>query len=68
MSHPQDDEDDGKRPWLHPGDLGTILLAGVFLVAMLFMIFGPSPFEGVFKNRPQAQQPGVVDVTVPSKD
>lgn len=62
-----DDDDEPKRPWLHPGDLGTILLAAVFLVGMLFMMFGPSPFDKIFKPKPEAHS-GVVDVTIPPKD
>lgn len=65
----QDDQDDDKPQWLHPGDLGTILLAGVFLVGMLYMIFGPSPFKGMFDKKPQANpDSGVVTVTVPPKE
>ncbi|MDR3526048.1 MAG: hypothetical protein P4L57_02135 [Rhizomicrobium sp.] len=65
-------DDDGKsdRPKLHIGDLGTILLAGVFLVGMLFMIFGPSPFDGVFKKQPEAKpaEKGEVTITLPAKN
>ena len=66
--HDDEDDDRGSR-WLHPGDIGTILLAGVFLVGMLFMIFSPSPFEGVFKKQPEAQgEKGEVSVTLPAKE
>lgn len=65
-----DDQDDDKPQWIHPGDLGTILLAGVFLVGMLFMMFGPSPLKGIFEKKPAPQQEnsGVVTVTVPPKE
>ena len=67
MTHHDDDDD--RPPKLHIGDLGTILLAGVFLVGMLFMIFAPSPFEGVFKKQPEAKADnGEVSVTLPAKE
>jgi hypothetical protein len=61
-------EDDDRPPGLHLGDLGTIFLAGVFLLGMLYMIFAPSPFDGVFDKKPAAQQPGVVDVSVQPRE
>ena len=68
MTHQDDDDqDDRGSRWLHPGDIGTILLAGVFLVGMLFMIFSPSPFEGVFKKPPEAKPSNEVMVTLPEK-
>ena len=70
MSTPDDDDDDKQSKWLHPGDLGTILLAGVFLVGMLsavfFMLSSPEPFKGMFAKAP-ANQPSEVTVTVPPK-
>lgn len=61
---PSDDEEDEKTPWLpHPGDIGTVLLACVFLVGMLFMVFSPSPLKGIFKPQPKAK-PDVVDVSI----
>ena len=69
-TNPDDDDEDRGSRWLHLGDLGTILLAGVFLVGMLFMMFGPSPFEGVtFKARPESQaEKGEVTITLPAKE
>ncbi len=67
MTHPDDDNNDRSR-WLHPGDIGTILLAGVFLVGMLFMIFGPSPFDGVFKKSDAKPDNGEVSVSLPAKE
>lgn len=60
------DEDDDKRPFFMPlGDIGTILLAGVFLVGMLAMVFGPSPFDQLFKHKPPPRHDnGVVDVSI----
>ena len=63
-----DDDDDLKQPMIPAGDLGTILVAAVFLLGFLYLMFGPSPFEGVFKNSPAPQQQapaGEVTVTVP---
>lgn len=64
------DDDDGKRDRIHPGDLGTILLAGVFLVGMvaavLFIFSSPTPVADMFAKK-QPQQ-SVVDVAVPPKD
>ena len=45
---------------LDPGDLGVIAIALVFLVGMLFLIFGPSPLKGLEKfdaaaNKMQAE-------------
>ena len=34
---------------LDPGDLGVIAIALVFLVGMLFLVFGPSPLKGLEK-------------------
>lgn len=65
MSTPDDDND--KPPRLHLGDLGTIFLAGVFLVAMLFMMFGPSPFEGVFKPKPEQKPDNEVTINLQNK-
>jgi hypothetical protein len=72
MSDPDDDSDEGSRYWLHPGDLGTILLAGVFLAAMvgvvIFMFSSPEPIRDLLGRKPAAQQQNVVDVTVPPKE
>lgn len=70
MTQHQDDDDDHGSHWLHPGDLGTILLAGVFLVGMLYMIFGPSPFDGiVWKKQPEPKaEKGEVTITLPAKE
>ena len=67
MTHNDDDDDDRGSRWLHPGDIGTILLAGVFLVGMLFMVFAPSPFESIFKKQPEAKPSNEVMVTLPDK-
>ena len=62
-----DNDDDLKQPRIPAGDVGTILVAAVFLLGFLYLMFGPSPFEGVFKSTPAPQQApaGEVTVTVP---
>lgn len=66
MTHHDDDKDE-RAGWLHLGDIGTIALAGVFLVGMLYMIFGPSPFDGIaWKKQPQGEK-GEVTITLPAK-
>ena len=55
MTHPGDDDGkDGKWEWPHPGDLGTILIAGVFLAGMigtfLFLFSSPEPIKDMFKK------------------
>jgi hypothetical protein len=66
MTHSDDDDEKPQRIPL--GDIGTILLAGVFLVGMLYMMFGPNPLEGVFKSPPPKEDNHVVTVTLPPKD
>ncbi len=73
MSHSDDDEDDrGRYYGMHPGDLGTILLAGVFLAAMvgtvIFLFSSPEPIRDLLAKKPAAHEQGVVDVTVPPKN
>jgi len=62
--NPDDDDDDLKQPMIPAGDLGTILLAAVFLLGFLFLMFGPSPFDDLFKNRPAARPAAAPEVTV----
>jgi hypothetical protein len=66
MTHSDDDDEKPNR--LPLGDIGTILLAGVFLVGMLYMMFGPNPLDGVFKPAPPKEDSGVVTVTLPPKN
>ncbi len=72
MSHPDDDDtDDVRWEWPHPGDMGTILLAGVFLAAMIavviFMLSSPTPVSDLFAKKAPAHEQSVVDVSVPPK-
>ena len=63
-----DDEDDKKLGMMPLGDMGTLGVALVFLVAFLWLMFGPSPFAGLFKEaKPAPAQPQEVTVTVPDK-
>jgi hypothetical protein len=65
----QDDDDDLKQPPIPLGDLGIILVAAMFLIGFLWLMFGPSPFAGLFDQAKQAPEPPpVVTVTVPPKD
>lgn len=45
MSLPDDEDDD--RPPIPWGDYGTLILAAIFSLTGLYLIFGPSPFAGV---------------------
>ena len=63
-----DDQDDKKFRMMPLGDIGTLAVALVFLVAFLWLMFGLSPFAGLFQNAKQAPaQPQEVTVTVPDK-
>ncbi len=65
MSMP--DEDDDKPPKIPLGDYGTIAIAAVFLFGFLYLMFGPSPFEGLFK-KPAPAPSGEVTVSIPQKN
>jgi hypothetical protein len=72
MTHSDDDDDDdGKWVWPHPADLGTILIAGVFLVgmigALLFIFSSPEPVRDMFNKKPPAAESNEVTVTLPDK-
>jgi hypothetical protein len=59
----QDDDRDEKRGiWPHPADLGTVLIAGVFLAGMvgsiLWLFSSPEPVKDLFAhNKPAAAAP-----------
>jgi hypothetical protein len=66
-----DNDDDLKQPLIPAGDVGTLVVAAVFLIGFLYLMFGPSPFEGMFKDKPAPQQQapaGEVMVTIPPKN
>jgi hypothetical protein len=60
MTQSDDDKDDPKWEWPHPADLGPILIAGVFMVAMistfLWLFSSPDPFADLFGHKPAAAQ------------
>lgn len=64
-----ENDDDLKQPLIPAGDIGTILIAAVFLLGFLYLMFGPNPFEALVKAaKPQPQTPaGEVTVTLPQK-
>jgi hypothetical protein len=60
------DDDDDKPPPIPLGDYLTMGIALVFLGGFLYLIFGPSPFEGMFKKTAPPPS-GEVTVTIPQK-
>jgi hypothetical protein len=60
-----DDDDDLKPPRMAASDAGILLIAGACLVAFLYLLFGPSPFEPLSHKKP-APQPA--EVTIPLKN
>ena len=63
-----DDQDDEKFQMMPLGDIGLLGIALVFLVAFLWLMFGPSPFAGLSQQAKQAPtQPSEVSVTIPEK-
>jgi hypothetical protein len=63
-----DDQDDEKFHMMPLGDIGLLGIALVFLVAFLWLMFGPSPFAGLSQQAKQAPtQPSEVSVTIPEK-
>ncbi len=61
------DEDDEKEKFRMPplGDIGTVLVALVFFVAMIWMMFWHTPFATMFgQPKPEQAQPVVSEVTV----
>jgi hypothetical protein len=72
MSLPDDNQDDNKWVWPHPADMGTVLIAGVFLAGMvatlIWLFSSPEPFRELFGNRPAASAPAndgevIIDLT-----
>ena len=72
MTHSDNDDDkDYKWDWPHPGDLGTIAIAGVFLVgmigALLFIFSSPEPVRDMFSKKPPTAESNEVTVTLPDR-
>jgi hypothetical protein len=63
-----DDQDDKKFQMMPMGDIGTLVIALMFLAGFLWLMFGTSPFAGLYDNAKQAPaQPQEVTVTLPAK-
>ena len=69
MTEPDDDREDRKWVWPHPGDLGAVLFAAIFLVAMigtiLWLFSSPDPFLDLFGKKPVDN--GEVTITLQKK-
>jgi hypothetical protein len=62
-----DDQDDEKKFQMMPmGDIGTLVIALIFLAGFLWLMFGPSPFAGLYQTAKPAP-PQEVTVTLPAK-
>lgn len=72
MTQHDDRDDDDKQQWAHPGDLGVILLAGVFLVGMigaiLFIFSSANPVADLFGKHASSSSSSEVTVTVPPRE
>ncbi|MDE1938482.1 MAG: hypothetical protein KGI68_05630 [Alphaproteobacteria bacterium] len=61
------DEDDEKEKFRMPplGDIGTVFVALVFFVALIWMMFWHTPFATMFdKSKPQPEKAAPSEVTV----
>ena len=70
MTHLDDDDEKPRRMPL--GDIGTILLAGVFLAGtvatIIFLFSSPEPVRDLYGKRPSAAtEPNEVTITLPQK-
>ena len=62
------DQDDEKFRLMPLGDIWTLVLALMFFVGFLWLMFGPSPFAELYQKPKQAPaQPQEVTVTIPDK-
>ena len=61
-----DDQDDEKFRLMPMGDIATLLVALAFLAGFLWLMFGPSPFAGLYQTAKPAP-PQEVIVTLPGK-
>ena len=63
-----DDQDDKKFQLMPVGDMMTLAVALAFLAGFLWLMFGPSPFAGLFdKSKEGPAAPQEVIVTLPAK-
>jgi hypothetical protein len=61
-----DDQDDEKFRLMPLGDIGTLIIALMFLGGFLWLMFGTSPFAGLYETAKSAP-PQEVTVTLPAK-
>ena len=62
-----DDQDGEKKFQMMPmGDIGTLVIALIFLAGFLWLMFGPSPFAGLYQTAKPAP-PQEVTVPLPAK-
>ena len=61
-----DDQDDEKFRLMPAGDMVTLAVALAFLAGFLWLMFGPSPFAGLYQTAKPAP-PQEVTVTLPAK-
>jgi len=63
-----DDEDDKKFRMMPLGDIGTLVIALIFLIGFLWLMFGPSPFTALIQAaKPAGAQSDEVIVGIPQK-
>ena len=64
----KDDQDDEKFRMMPLGDIGTLVIALMFLAGFLWLMFGTSPFAGLYQMaKPARAEPQEVTVTLPAK-
>ena len=57
MAGMNNDQDDGEFRLMPLGDIGTLVLALMFFVGFLWLMFGPSPFAELYQKLPNRPQP-----------
>ena len=63
-----EDEDLEKFRLMPLGDIGTLVIALIFFIGFLWLMFGPSPFAGLYKAlKPAPAAPAEVSVSIPAK-
>jgi hypothetical protein len=71
MVNPDNDNDRPKWVWPHPFDLGTVLIAGVFLAGMvgtiIWLFSSPEPVRDLFGKQPPAAESNEVTILLPQK-
>jgi hypothetical protein len=71
MTHSDDDHEKTRWVWPHPGDWGTVAMAGVFFAAMIwivvFMLSSPEPVRDMFGKKPAAAESHEVTINLQGK-